>query len=971
MNNKKIPIVFGFDENYKLPATIAIKSMIENKYPETEYDIFVLHPGLKQSTKEQIETITKVNWIEVKQDMLPKVPTGWSGLATWYRLLIPTLIPQYDKIIWADVDFLIKPDLREVFNTDMENYDWAGVAIEKRGTKNGIHNWFEENKNDFIYIPGLMVFNAKRWRENKLFDKCVEIINKYQKKLTMFDLDVLNLLTDKIKPLSFKYSVFETLYDYTDITRTKDYKWLSESWTKEELEETRRNPAIIHYAGKNIKIWNRAFRQISNYYWREIEASPCYNSIYYFPTKLTKVCNNLLKVVRKITPFKKARNYLKKYITRRYSSYSFDIEAKLKKQIDKAEIVSFDIFDTLLVRPFINPTHVFKFIEVNEKIPGFYDARIYAESLARAATDKEDITLDDIYKFINPKYKTCKNIEMECEGNILIFNPFMINIYNYAKNKGKKIAIISDMYLPKKLLEATLKKNGIRDWNYFYLSSEHGKTKASGNLFKVFLDDVKVPVNKIVHIGDSKLSDYKNPRKFEITSICIPKNIDLFFTKYKKFRELYELHPDSLEISIILSILAEDYITNPELFIDKGYWYKNFGYMIAGPIVYSFSKYILDIAKNNSKQNLLCIARDGYILSVILKLLNKEKHNISYVYTNRVIASSVLGIYDNESIDLVLNLLRENSKLSIPENFKTYEEKDRFIQENKKELKKYFDKKKEEYKNYLNSIEANSENSLIVDSAASHFTAQKFLSTVTEKNIDGAYISVWDPSYANKNGLSYFSWSKNPVEISFITPIIEFVLGANEPPIIGLNSDFTPVYQKEIHKEELNRNKIAKILEPEIERFTLDIKNRFKSLNFVFDAGKINDFVMCYLTKLNKTDKKYFSKIYHSNNSIHTIYRHNLLKPIKEMPFKITSYLFGFLKLFEIVNVTNKKVLKLFGLLPIVSLVYKYNCKYITLLDIGCGIRIPFIKIKRKTNGKYYIYLFNIIKICKVTRLWF
>ena len=50
MPNKKIPIVFAFDDNYALPASIAIQSLIDAKNPDTDYDVFVLHGGLAKST---------------------------------------------------------------------------------------------------------------------------------------------------------------------------------------------------------------------------------------------------------------------------------------------------------------------------------------------------------------------------------------------------------------------------------------------------------------------------------------------------------------------------------------------------------------------------------------------------------------------------------------------------------------------------------------------------------------------------------------------------------------------------------------------------------------------------------------------------------------------------------------------------------------------------------------------------------
>ena len=91
----------------------------------------------------------------------------------------------------------------------------------------------------------------------------------------------------------------------------------------------------------------------------------------------------------------------------------------LKKLVDEHEIISFDIFDTLLLRPFKVPTDLFSYIKKYTKTPhDFYNDRITAEKAARffnQRTNKnyEDITYDDIYKHLNSKYPNFKELELD------------------------------------------------------------------------------------------------------------------------------------------------------------------------------------------------------------------------------------------------------------------------------------------------------------------------------------------------------------------------------------------------------------------------------------------------------------------------------------------------------------------------------------------------------------------------------
>ena len=57
---------------------------------------------------------------------------------------------------------------------------------------------------------------------------------------------------------------------------------------------------------------------------------------------------------------------------------------QFKKSIKNVDVVSFDIFDTLLIRPYEKPTDLFKHIEYElASYREFYKERILAEKRAR------------------------------------------------------------------------------------------------------------------------------------------------------------------------------------------------------------------------------------------------------------------------------------------------------------------------------------------------------------------------------------------------------------------------------------------------------------------------------------------------------------------------------------------------------------------------------------------------------------
>jgi len=148
----------------------------------------------------------------------------------------------------------------------------------------------------------------------------------------------------------------------------------------------------------------------------------------------------------------------------------------LKNEINKYNVISFDIFDTLLVRPYVKPTDVFEHLEKLNNATGFTKARIKAET---ESWSKRGGTFDGIYEFIDQEYKWLKEKELSLEYNSVTGRSLVKNIYEYSIKQNKTVIVISDMYFSKQVLINMLKKCGYLNIEKLYVSSEYGKTKWS------------------------------------------------------------------------------------------------------------------------------------------------------------------------------------------------------------------------------------------------------------------------------------------------------------------------------------------------------------------------------------------------------------------------------------------------------------------------------------------------------------
>lgn len=297
------------------------------------------------------------------------------------------------------------------------------------------------------------------------------------------------------------------------------------------------------------------------------------------------------------------------------------------KLVDACDIVSFDIFDTLILRNISKPINIFKILSkiVLEKfqIKDFYEIRVSCEKEARVDINNFECNIDEIYNLIGKKIKNkklaleIKKLELELEIDFCVQNPFMKDIYEYCKKKKKHIIFISDMYLDEAFISRILKKCGYVDGT-LYVSSTYQKNKGSLELYNYVLEKEKINKEKWVHIGDNTYSDYEAPLKFGIKAY-----------NYTNVSSKCDLIPNSNFEAIVLGIQNNYLYSGKEL----SYW-EYFGVKYVSLIYFGFTKWLYDLTKG--EDNLFFLSRDGYIIHKIYDLLNEDnKIFTKYLYCSR------------------------------------------------------------------------------------------------------------------------------------------------------------------------------------------------------------------------------------------------------------------------------------------------------------------------------------------------
>lgn len=260
--NNNIPIVFCFDKRIILGASVAIKSLIDSSKENTSYNIKIFHSDLSLKNQKNLSKLTEntkhnMSFYYIDPDIFKNAPHNnhsWTELV-YYRLLIPEVLKEYDKVIYSDVDVLFKGDLSDVYNLDISDYECAAVAMEPNNENMISHKYFPENKNTLTFISSFIVFNSKKMREENFVQRMFETIKTFNKRLKFFDVDVLNITCDKIYEIPFRYGVFQSMFYHNDWSNSYEFGFLKHVHDEKTLKNEVENVIMLHYAGGMGKPW--------------------------------------------------------------------------------------------------------------------------------------------------------------------------------------------------------------------------------------------------------------------------------------------------------------------------------------------------------------------------------------------------------------------------------------------------------------------------------------------------------------------------------------------------------------------------------------------------------------------------------------------------------------------------------------------------------------------------------------------
>lgn len=293
-SENNVPVAIATNDYYAPYISALLLSIMEHSSEKNNYDILILSHDIKDGNKKKLLGMLRgrKNFSLRFADPASLLDgyefyTRWHfTVETYYRLVLPELLPLYDKILYIDVDMIAVADLAELYCVDIDGGGYL-LAAARDPDMAGHYNGFQPDKKAYMdkelaledpyqyFQAGTLVMNLKEFRKTFTTKEILDVAASKQWQL--LDQDILNkMCKNRVKTLDMSWNL---LYDHMGM-RMKEIIRLAPEWLYREYIEARKHPKIIHYAGPE-KPWLFPEGDFAGIYWDYAKRTPYYEVMLY------------------------------------------------------------------------------------------------------------------------------------------------------------------------------------------------------------------------------------------------------------------------------------------------------------------------------------------------------------------------------------------------------------------------------------------------------------------------------------------------------------------------------------------------------------------------------------------------------------------------------------------------------------------------------------------------------------------
>lgn len=326
------------------------------------------------------------------------------------------------------------------------------------------------------------------------------------------------------------------------------------------------------------------------------------------------------------------------------------------------DVVTFDVFDTLITRCVPEPSDIFAIVEARAKeqgilADGFGEHRRLAEENAYRRYG-EHADFNQIYTELREGFLyTCEQsdalqeLELDTELQLVLPRRDVRSLVEKLLAAGKRILLCSDMYLSSSAIGRLLKKCGYPDGLELWVSCEKKASKKNGDLWEQLFACLPADA-RVIHVGDNREADYRKPKELGREALWIPSGAELF-RRSELYDYLSKYIPGKPGCSLLLGYLVNRACFNSPF--SDGRMDDSLTEIWCGGLFACFMDFLVE---HRDDSRLLFVTREGFLLKPMYerfcKALGVTPQDNTLCYASRLaaLAASVSEAEDLQKVML-------------------------------------------------------------------------------------------------------------------------------------------------------------------------------------------------------------------------------------------------------------------------------------------------------------------------------
>ena len=349
----------------------------------------------------------------------------------------------------------------------------------------------------------------------------------------------------------------------------------------------------------------------------------------------------------------------KKRITYDFAGIMGNTREELYRKIAQAEVVSFDLFDTLIMREVPGVEDIFELMDMALKEKGIHIADFVSMRLEVEKRQAEygAPSLEVLYEELLERTdqiplsaKELSEMEWEIDYRTIIARRAVCDIYRECIRRKKAVYIVTDTYYRIEQIEKILEKYDLIGYTGLLVSCEYNTGKGQQLFDRLKEREGK---KKYLHIGDDLTADVEMAAEKGMSTYHVFSGEDLLDAvgNMGMGNDMDSL-ADRLKIGMFVARLFNDPFRfepgDRRITLEDTY---DIGYLICAPMITDFIFWFRDQVRSYRIRNIWFCARDGYLLQKMYQMLDESAESI-YFQTSRVAAIRA-GMTDESDISYV------------------------------------------------------------------------------------------------------------------------------------------------------------------------------------------------------------------------------------------------------------------------------------------------------------------------------